>query len=128
MTRRLIALLVLVAAVAAVFADGAVATTPPRPPQPPSVYVQTAAYNNGCSDWYLQSNYPMSTANPKWVFSCSNTYWYDPSDPEAWYQTYDSYFWNADSQKAILWDYGVWDNWMGWYWDCPFYFVGACPT
>jgi hypothetical protein len=127
MTRRLIVLLVLVAASAAVFAAPAVATTPPRPPQPPSAYVQTATYD-GCTDWSLQSTWPMSAANPKWVSTCWNTYWYDPSDPDAWYQTLDSYFWNADLQKAILWDYGVWDNWMGWYWDCPFYFVGACPT
>jgi len=127
MTRRLIVFLVLVAASAAVLAAPAAAATPPRPPQPPSAYVQTATYD-GCTDWSLQSTWPMSVANPKWVFTCWNIYYYDPSDPEAWYETYDSYFWNADLQKAILWDYGVWDNWLGWYWDCPFYFVGACPA
>jgi|SRR5215471_12314478 len=104
-------------------------TSPPRPPQPPSAYVRTTDWTDGCTDWSLQS---FGAAGPKWVFTCTNTNFYDFYDPvnypNAWYQGWDRYFWNADTQKAILWDYGGYDAWMDWYNDCPFYFAGACPT
>jgi hypothetical protein len=124
MTRRLIVLLLVVAASAAAFAAPAAATTtPPRPPQPPSAYVQTATYD-GCTDWSLQSTWPMSVANPKWVFRC----WNDYGDSSYSYETSDSYYWNADLQKAILFNQAVWDS-TGWYWSCTFYSGGgACPA
>jgi hypothetical protein len=124
MGRRLIALLVLVAASAALVAAPAAATPPPLPPQPPSAYVPTSNYSNGCSDWYLRSSYPMSTADPKWVFTCSNDWAVDDS----YYGTSsDSYYWNAALQQAILFEQTVWDS-SGWFWDCTLYpfFVGAC--
>src|SRR5262249_191092 len=122
-TRRMIALLLVVAASAALLAAPAAATTPPRPAQPPSAYVQTATYD-GCTDWSLQSTYPMSVANPKWVFRC----WNDYGDSSYFYETSDSYYWNADLQKAIQFNQTVWDS-DGWYWSCTLYpsFVGACP-
>jgi hypothetical protein len=81
MMRRLIVLLVLTAASAALLAAPAAATTTPaRPLQPPSAYVETAWYE-GCSDWYLQSTYPMSGADPQWVFTCWNDYYADASFP-----------------------------------------------
>ena len=86
----------------------------------------------GCTDWSLQSNWPFSVANPKWVFTCTNTDFYDFYDPvnypNAWYQGWDRYYWNANAQKAVLWDYGGYDAWMDWYNDCPFGFAGACST
>lgn len=125
MTRRLILLLVVVAA-AVLSAAAAATTTPPPPPRPPSAYVQTSAYSLGCSDWSLRSNYPMSVANPKWVFTCANV-WAD--DGSYYGEADDSYYWNATLQKAVLFDEQVWDN-TGWYLDCTLYpvFVGACPA
>jgi len=126
MTRRLIALLVLATASAALVAARAAATTPPPPPQPPSAYVQTSNYSNGCSDWYLRSNYPMSAADPKWVTTCVNV-WAD----DGWYygESDSSYYWNATLQQAILFDELGWDN-TGWWSDCTLYpvFIGACPA
>jgi hypothetical protein len=123
MTRRLIALLVLAAAAAVVVAAPAEASPPP-PPGPPSAYVQTATYNNGCTDWYLQSTYPMSATDPQWVFTCSST----DGWPDSYYWTsQDSYYWNADRQTVIQFQWTVWDS-TGWYWDCTLYpyGIGAC--
>jgi hypothetical protein len=103
MARRLIPLLALVlTATALLVASAAAATTPPPPPGPPSAYVQTANYTDGCTDWSLQSTPPMSAANPKWVFTCTNTYWYDPNDPDAWWESWNRYYWDANTQTAIL--------------------------
>src|SRR5262245_14397233 len=116
MTRRLIAVLAVVGASTALLAAPAAATPPPpQPPQLPSAYVQTANYNNGCSDWYLRSSFPMSTANPKWVFTCSNTF----DDGYYVYYAQDYYYWNAVLQKVILFEQVVWDDY-GWYSDCIF--------
>jgi hypothetical protein len=120
MTRRLIALVVLAAASAAVLAAPAAATTPPPPTAPPSAYVQTATYNNGCTDWYLQSTYPMSATDPQWVFYCSN---YD-----GYFTSQDGYYWNPDLQTVILFEQAVWDDGFDWYWSCTLYpyGIGAC--
>jgi hypothetical protein len=107
---RLIAPLAAAAAVAATTAVPAAATTtPPPPPAPPSAYVQTANYNNGCSDWSLRSNYPMSSTAPRWVFHCTN---YD-----GYYTSQDSYYWNAEQQKVIPFDKASWDPWFDEYTD-----------
>jgi hypothetical protein len=110
-------------------AAAATGSPPPPPPAPPSAYVRTTDFTDGCTDWSLQSDWPGS---PTWVFTCTNTDFYDFYDPvnypNAWFQGWDRYFWNADTQKAILWDYGGYDAWMDWYSDCPFYFSGACQT
>jgi len=122
MMRRLIALLVLVAASTALVAAPASATPPP-PTQPPSAYVQTATYG-GCSDWYLQTTYPMSAADPQWVFTC----WNDWAVDDSYYGTsQDWYYWKADWQTVILYEQAVWDS-AGWYWDCTLYpyGYGAC--
>jgi hypothetical protein len=119
MTRRLIVVLVMVAASAAVLAAPAEAT-PPRPPQPPGAYVQTAAYNNGCTDWFLQSTYPMSPAAPQWVFTCQSF--------DGYLYAEDRYYWNADRQTVILYEQTVWDDGFDWYTDCTLYRYGACPA
>ena len=126
MTRRLIVLLVLAAAAAALAAPASATTTPPQPPQPPTAYVQVSTYSNGCSGWSLRSNYPMSTTDPKWVFTCVNV-WAD--DGFYYGETDDSYYWNANLGQAILFDQQVWDN-TGWWNDCTLYpvFIGACPA
>ena len=128
MARRLIALLALTLTATALLTTqaAAAATTPPRPPEPPSAYVQTANYTDSCTDWSLQSTSPFSVSNPKWVFTCTSTYSYDPTDPDAWWESWNRYYWDGNSQTAILWDEGIWDNWYWWYYDCTFYPAQAC--
>jgi len=121
MARRLIVLLLVAASAAAFAAPAAATTTPPRPPQPPSAYVQPATYD-GCTDWSLQSFYPGSVANPKWVFTC----WSNGGDSSYSWQARDSYYWNADLQNAILFQQAIWDS-DGWFWSC-YVGGGACSV
>jgi hypothetical protein len=122
----IVAAVVALLATTALSASAATTTTPAPPPAPPSAYVQTSDYTDGCTDWSLQSTWPFSVANPKWVFTCTNTFWYDPSDPDAWLRSWDSYYWNADKQTAIQWQYQIWDNYLFWWDSCTFYYPTAC--
>lgn len=100
--------------IAIVLAISAVAAaTPPPPPQPPAAYAQTAFYD-ACTDWFLQSTWPMSVSDPKWSFLCSN------GSPDSGSE--DGWYWNADLQAAIWFHTAVWD--WGWYWDCTAYPYG----
>jgi hypothetical protein len=115
--RRAIIILFVVAALAAFLAPSA-AATPPAPSQPPY---------EGCSDWYVQSWYPMSTEDSQWVFRCE---WDDNFSPTDWTGTWvaSDYYWNAESSQVTWFATYVFD--WGWYYSCVLYpdGVGACDA
>jgi hypothetical protein len=117
MSRTIVAALVAVAATAALVAPTAVAAPAP-PSQPP--------YED-CSQWFLQSWYPISADEPKWVFRCE---WEDNFSPQEWTGSWvaNDYYWNAQSSEIRWFATDVID--WGWYWSCVLYpyGVGACDA
>jgi hypothetical protein len=75
--------------------------------------VQTANYNVGCSDWFLDWG--------RWQFDCSNTY---GDESYSWGST-DWYYWDAGQQRAILYLQTGWDS-FDWFWSCSI--PGACQA
>jgi hypothetical protein len=117
MSRTTITLLVLIAGLAVAFAPTAAAT-----PNPPS----QAPYA-GCTDWYLQSTYPMSTDDPKWVFSCSEgeVDW----DSMTGWQVTNYYYWNDELSQITWYETSIVDLDDWWFYDCTLYpSGGACDA
>jgi len=127
MRRSVNTVLIVVVASMALLAPTAVAT-PAAPPQPPQAST-LPTYYEGCTDWNLQSSYPMSADHPEWVFSC---WWGDNYSEENWtgWRAHDLYYWNADSSQVMWYGANVIDleNW--WFWDCILYpdGIGMCDA
>jgi hypothetical protein len=116
MRQAMITALVVIAATTALFASTASAA--PAPPTQPSY--------EGCSDWYLQSSYPMSLEDTQWVFRCV---WEDSmsEDGTGWWWASD-YYWNAESSQ-VMW-FASYMAEAGWYWSCVLYpyGIGMCDA
>jgi hypothetical protein len=113
MRRVLITVFIAIAASAALWLPAASAT-----PAPPSQLPY-----EGCSDWYVQTSYPMSEDDPQWVFRCSagNISW---EEGTGWWGASD-YYWNADSSQVVHFaDYFV-DLDEGFFWSCVLYPSGS---
>jgi hypothetical protein len=114
--RRIFITTVLVIATCAALVVPSAGATPTAPTEPPY---------DGCSDWYVQTWYPMSEADQQWVFRCEagDISW---EDGTGWWG-YSDYYWNAE------WSTITWFAWQsvnldeGWGFGCVFYpEPGAC--
>jgi hypothetical protein len=115
--RTTIMLLVLIAAFAMAVAPtaGATSTAPSQPPYA------------GCTDWHLQSSYPMTPDDPKWVFTCTEGA-IDWSNGTGWEVT-NYYYWNDQLSEIINYETTVVDLDDWWFSDCMVYFAGhACEA
>jgi hypothetical protein len=112
--RRVVALVAFVLALTGLFALPA-AATPSFPPVTPY---------DGCTDWHLQSWYPMTADDPQWAFGCEAT---GDEYGIAWWR-YEEYFWNADSSQVTWFATTLWYD--DWYMYCNLYpsGIGACDA
>jgi hypothetical protein len=112
--RRVVALVAFVLALTGLFALPA-AATPSFPPVTPY---------DGCTDWHLQSWYPMTADDPQWAFGCEAT---GDEYEIAWWR-YEEYFWNADSSQVTWFATTLWYD--DWYMYCNLYpsGIGACDA
>jgi hypothetical protein len=113
--KRVVAVLAFGVALLGVFAPAAAADTPAFPAVAPS---------EGCTDWHLQTWYPMSPDDPQWTFGCEVT---GDEYGIAWWR-YDEYYWNADSSQVMWFATTFWED--GWYTYCNLYpsGIGACDA
>jgi hypothetical protein len=115
--RTTIMLLVLIAALAMAFAPTA-AATPTAPSQPPYA---------GCTDWHLQSTYPMTPDDPRWVFTCTEGA-IDWNNGTGWEVT-NYYYWNDQLSEITAFETSIVDLDDWWFSDCTFYLAGqACEA
>jgi hypothetical protein len=109
--------LVVIAAFAMAFVPTA-AATPTAPSQAPYA---------GCTDWSLQSTYPMTPDDPKWVFTCTEGA-IDWNNGTGWEVT-NYYYWNDQLSQILNYETTVVDLDDWWFSDCMFYFGGhACEA
>ena len=112
--KRVVALLAFVSALTGLFALPAGAT---------SSFPPVTRYD-GCTDWHLQSWYPMTPDDPQWVFGCEAT---GEEHGIAW-RRFEEYYWNADSSQVMWFATTLWYD--DWYTSCNLYpsGVGACDA
>jgi hypothetical protein len=116
---RTITLFVLIAGFAVALAPtAAAAATPTSPSQAPYA---------GCTDWYLQSTYPMSADDAKWVFSCSEGE-IDWDSMTGWQLT-NYYYWNDELSQILWFETSITDLDDWWFYNCTIYpGGGACEA
>jgi hypothetical protein len=86
--RRAAATFLIVLAAATILLPPAAAAIPTRPPQPPQAYTSYPSEPTYCSDWYFDGS--------RWEFWCY------VESPEWDYWVSDNYYWQPDSQAAII--------------------------
>jgi hypothetical protein len=111
--RRVFAVLALVSALTGPIAVPAAATPAP----PPSPY-------EGCTDWYLQTWYPMSPDDAHWAFTCTE----NGDEYGSSWERIEEYYWNADSSQVMWFATTFWFD--DWYTYCNLYpyGIGACDA